>query len=239
MWWKILAVQSISKFISNSIISDKIDEIVQKVRRKIEKWYIDYRLSVFISIVLNSIIVGITLISFYLFSINYIAICIISIISIFMLVRTIVRWITALIRTVIPNFENISLYGNIFSRYLVKNHSVSRSIRNTINIAFMNIYTENTNKFVRGLHNTFSFTGFIKSKDEISEIVVNEFYGLITGITVRLIIYKIIAFTLYISVFTFLLKPFVFTQFLDKNILQIIIYPFTVALPTVISIFFK
>ena len=226
----------IAKRISDHIISGKIGEIVEEVREKIKYWYYDYSWNMVLTIILNVIIIGITLVSHYLFAINVIIICIISVISILMILRTLVRFIKSIVQTIIPNWHNIIHYTNVFFYDLFDGYGISGSIRDTIHVAFSTLYHNNTNSFTRGVHTVFSKLGFIKSEHEISEEVQDEFYSLITGYTVRLIIYKIIAFTAYILVFNFLLRPLIFSYTLKLNFFQLAFYPFTVAIPRIITI---
>jgi len=228
--------QFISKRVSDHVISGKIGKIVDDVRLKIKLWYHSYFLNILITIISNILLVGITLVSYYFFSVNPVVICIISCISIFMICRTIVRLLRSLVQTIIPHWNYISEYGSMFINSLFRGYGLSYSIRRTIRSAFYNVYRGKTNAFVRGVHTVFSKLRFIKSDDEICDEVVDEFYSLFTGYTVRLIVYKVIAFLTYIAVFNFFLRPYIFLHTLRLNAIEILIYPFTVALPAVINI---
>jgi len=77
-------VRFLSKRITNFVISGKITEIVEKVRRKITTWYSDYSKNIHITIALNVLIIGLTFFSSFFFTVNGVILFIISAISIFM-----------------------------------------------------------------------------------------------------------------------------------------------------------
>lgn len=232
-------VRFISKRVSDKIISGKIGEIVEEVKQKIESWYLDYRWNIYITLILNFLIAGITIITHYFFTINDIVICIVSLISIFMILRTLIRIVKSILYTIIPNWNNIFHYTRIFLIDLFGGYGIIGSIRDAFHVAFVTMYYNSTNDFTRGVHTVFSKLGFVKSELEISEEVQDRFCNLIIGYTVRMIIYKIIAFIVYILVFSFLLRPFIFTYTLKLNFLQLVFYPFTVAMPIVIKFIFN
>jgi len=233
---KILWSRFITKRITDFIISGKITENVGKVREKIRIWYFDYICNIKITIVLNLLIVGLAFFTYFFLKVNNIIVFVISAISIFMIIRTLYRFTKSIVKTIIPNWHNIYRYGRFFLKDIFGGSGLAGSIRDTIHYAFNNIYYGNTNGFTRGIHTVSSKLGFIKSKNEISKEIQWEFYSLITGYTVRVILYKVFAFIAWLAVFTFVLRPFVFSKMLNLNVFQVIVYPFTVSLPSIIAI---
>lgn len=227
----------IIKSLSNQIISEKIDEAMEIARKEIINWYLVYRWNIFVTIVLNLLIVGITLITHYFFEITDFTKFIVSCICIFMIVRALMNFIKFLVQTIFPNWSSIIHYIHVFLMDLFEGYSLSGSIRDTIHVAFITTYYENTNNFTRGLHEMFSKFGFVKSENEISEELQNEVFELITSYALRVIIYKVIAFTVYVLVYSFLLRPFIFSYTQKQNVLQVVFYPFIVAVPKVINFF--
>jgi len=225
----------LTKRISNTIISGTIEAEIEKIREIIKTWYLKYRFNMLITIILSFAIIGITLVAYFFFSINDIVVCIVSVLCIFMLVRTIIDIIKSVIFTLIPNWGTIIEYTSIFFRNIFNGYGIKGAFKNTIHVVAVRIYND-TNGFIRGVHTVFSKLKLAKSLDEISEEAQNEAYSLITGYTVRLITYKVIAFFTYCVIFTVVLRPFVFTHLIKMNVFEIIFYPFTVALPTVIEI---
>jgi hypothetical protein len=230
----------LSKRLSDSFISKKINENLEKVIEKIKDWYFQYRWNMFITIILNSLIIGISLISHYFFQMNEVIICIISSICIIMIIRMIVRFLKLLICTVIPNWSTIIYYADIFLINIFGHgYGIKKSIRDTIHVFYSNLYYANTNNITRGAHTVLSKLRFVKSNEEISEDVQDAIYKLITGYTICVIKYKIMAFFVYCAVFIFVLKPFVFSYTINMNVFQVIFYPFAIAIPKIIGILWK
>ena len=232
-----LAVKNLSKYITDRVISKKIEDALTKTRCKIQEWYDDYRKNVIISFSLNTVIILLTIIPYYFFSINNTIIIIISSISLFMMARFIYRAIRD-IRKIIPYLYHIKEFINDLMLY----KSISIPIKGRIIEIFNEIYESNTNKVSRIAHSTIAMLGFVKSYDDIEGEVVNEFYKVIKTYLINNIIYKIMAFSVFYFIFIFFLKPFVFTNVMKMNIIEAVLYPFTVALPNMINIiieFFK
>jgi hypothetical protein len=78
--------------------------------------------------------------------------------------------------------------------------------------------------------------GVVKPVDSIEDDVVDEFYGFIRNYVIKAVAYKVITFLAYCAIFTFLLRPFVFSYAMKMNVTDVVFYPFTVALPSIIMI---
>lgn len=231
---------SVTRFIakqkSDVFISGKIEEKIEELRELIRTWFIKYKFNMFITIFLNLTIATLALVSHFFFTVNSVVIFVIASISLFMILRTMVNFTIALFFTIVPNWHNIFHYGRIFFMNLFDRYGIEGSIKDTIHVAFSTIYHNNTSGFTRGIHSVFSKLRFVKSADEISEEIQTEIYNLITGYTVRIIIYRIIAFLIYCALFMFLLRPFVFSHTMSMNALEVILYPFVIATPEIINI---
>jgi len=221
-----------SKRTTDAFISRKISKEVERARETIKKWFSNYRSNVFITIILNAIILSIALISYYFFTVNKMVICVIAFISIFMLGRSVTGFIKSVIRTIIPYWS----YIRVFFMNIFDGRGIAGSIRDTVHWGFCNVYYDNTNGFSRGAHAVFSKLRFVKSYTEISEEVQEEVYCLITSYTFQLITYTIIAFSAYCVIFALVLRPFVFSYTMNMNVFEVLFYPFTVALPAIINI---
>lgn len=227
-----LAVRSLSKYITNRIISKKIDDALINARNKINNYYADYWKNVILFSALNIVIVLLTIISYYFFSINNVIIIIISAISLFMMVRFFYRTIRNIAK-IIPYSYQIKEYF----KDLIFCKSLRIAIKERIRNIFFDIYESSTNKVSRLTHSAVAMLGFVKSIDDIGVEVVNEFYNMIKLYLIKNIFYKTIAFSIFYIIFVLLLKPLVFTFTMNMNIIEAILYPFTVVLPKVINIF--
>jgi hypothetical protein len=114
--------------------------------------------------------------------------------------------------------------------------SLTVAIKEYIRYKFQRLYFDNTNRIGRFSHSVLSNFGLVKSTEQIEDEVVDGFYHLVKNYFIKNIICKVTAFTVFYAIFFLLLKPIVFAHTLHMNVIQVIFYPFTVALPKVIGI---
>ncbi|GMO32279.1 MAG: hypothetical protein Ta2B_13160 [Termitinemataceae bacterium] len=77
--------------ISDNVIEKKITDAQTAVTIKIDALYADYKRNVRVSIILNAAVIAVTLIAHFFFTMNTAVICIVSIIPIIMMIRSIYR----------------------------------------------------------------------------------------------------------------------------------------------------
>jgi hypothetical protein len=228
----ILAVRAVSKNITDRFISAQINKKLDEAKTVIAAWYADFLMNVYFYAGINAAIVLLTLIPYFFFSINDTIIAIISAMSIIIVARLIYQTIKNLVK-IRPYIGDIS----VFLTGLRDCKSLPVAIREFIRYKFQELYFENTNKAGRIAHSIFGGLGFIKTSDDIEDEVVDDFYHLIKNLLIKDIVYKTAAIIVFYAVFVFLLKPFVFSYAMEMNIVQVLLYPFTVAIPKVIMIF--
>jgi hypothetical protein len=218
------ATRFLLKHISDRIISGKIGKFVAHGKTMMQECYSLFLWNLKLSIVLNVIIITLALLAWNLKTIttlaNDIVLGCISLISIFMMLRWAFRTIRS-VKWMYPYRYTFSYFLNVF----INTFSFKNSVYSTIRMAYNKIYDENTNKIGRFTHNVFSALRFVKSSDEIGDDIVNEFYCLIHDFFIRYIVYRVIALTVFYSIFIFLLKPLVFNQTLQMNLFEIVFYP--------------
>jgi hypothetical protein len=98
------------------------------------------------------------------------------------------------------------------------------------------MYYQKTNNFTRTAHCVFSKTGMVKSRDEIGEEIVGEYYSLIKNYLLRVIIWKTVLVTVFYGFFVFFLRKYVFSYTLNMNFVEVVLYPFAVSLPKIMHI---
>jgi hypothetical protein len=217
------AASFLSKRISDRIISGKIGEFVAHGRTMMQECYSLFLWNLKLSIVLNIIIITLGLLLWKLKPIalaNDVILGCISLISLFMMIRWAFRTVLSMKR--IYPYHYVFLY---FMNVFIKTFSFKYSVCSTIRMMYNKIYDENTNKVGRFTHKVFSVLRFVKSSDEIGNDIVEEFYLLIHDFLIPYIVYRIIAITVFYSIFIFLLKPLIFNQTLQINPFEIIFYP--------------
>ena len=188
-------------------------------------------------IAVNTVFVLLSFVSHFLFTVNAVTVFLVSLISIYMILRFLIGNIKSIIVFAgNPYKREIIYYSRSFLGRFFRFHGLSSSIRRVINEFVHDMYHEKANKATKAAHWILSKLRFVKSINEISEEIQDEFYDLITGYTVRLVVYKATAFLVYCAVFAFLLRPFVFSYTMDMNFLNVVLYPFTVAPCTIIEI---
>jgi hypothetical protein len=96
-----------------------------------------------------------------------------------------------------------------------------------------------TNDVIRTLHSAGKKIEIVKSPDEIEESIVKKFYPLICNYLLRRIVYKIAALFAFYGIFILLLKQYVFAYTVHMGVLEVVLYPFTIALPTALSLVFE
>lgn len=227
----IFAAKTISKYVTDYFISKKINNAFEKAKTEIAAFYKDFLRNAWVFIILNVITLILTLIPYLFFSINDIIIVLISILSIFMIIRFIFLSIKNIIK-IRPYLKDIS----IFLSSLRDNKSLSKTIKEYIRYRFQKMYFDNTNTAGRFTHSLLSNMDFVKSKDDIEDAVVNSFYRLTAGFLIRNIIYRVMAFVLFYSIFIFILKPIIFSFAMEMNVFQVLFYPFTIGIPNIIMV---
>jgi|GEM_PF-2764589 len=227
-----LSIQGVSKSVTNHFISKKIEEALDETKNSIENCYTSYRQNVIISASLNIAIVLLIVISYFFFSVNNIIIVIISVMSLLLIARFLYLTIRNIIK-IMPHLHKIKIFIN--DVFLHK--SISIAVKERIIIEFWNIYYDNTNKAGRFAHSVASKLRLVKSAENILEEVLDEFNHMIKYFLIKNIIYRATILSACYIIVAFILKPIVFSYIMHTNILNALVYPFTVALPKVIGIF--
>jgi hypothetical protein len=227
----IFAARAVSKYVTDRFISAEINKKLDKAKAAVAAWYADFLMNIYFYSGINAAIVLLTLIPYFFFSINDTIIVVISIMSVFVMVRFIYQTIKNLIK-IRPYIGDISVFLTGLRDY----KSLPAAIRGFIRYKFQELYFGNTNKAGRIAHSILGGLGFVKTSRDIEDEVVGRFYHLIKNFIIKNIVYEIATFMVFYSVFIFLLKPIVFSYAIDMSILQVLFYPFTVAIPKIIMI---
>jgi uncharacterized membrane protein YkvA (DUF1232 family) len=237
--------------ISDKIIEKKITDAKNAATLKINALYADYKRNVLVTVVLNIFVIAVTLTAYFFFTINAAVICIVSIISTIMMVRNMYRTAKT-VRTVALNINHLIQIDNndtvitltitywqvvqVFRQKLRLLKSVPVAIKESIRFLWRHLYTAITNDVTRTLHSAGKKIEIIKSPGEIEESIVKKFYPLICNYLLRNILYKIAALFAFYGIFLLLLKQLVFAHTVHMGALQVMLYPFTVALPMMLSV---
>jgi hypothetical protein len=250
--WKVVKnpVQIIRQ-ISDKIIEKKITDAKNAATLKINALYADYKRNVLVTIVLNVFVIAVTLIAHFFFTINAAVICIVSVIPTIMMVRNLYRTAKT-VRMVALNINHLIQIDNndtviilditywniiqIFSQKMRLLKSVPTAIKESIRFFWRHLYTAITNDVTRTLHSAGKKIEIIKSPEEIEESIVQKFYPLVCNYLLHSILYKIAALFAFYGIFLLLLKQYVFAHTVHMGALQVMLYPFTVALPAVLSV---
>jgi hypothetical protein len=227
-----LAARFLSKRITDSIISGKINEFTGEARGVISRWYENYLSNLVLSIVLNVVMIALSITSYLFFPGSKVIIIAISLITVFMMARWIINTIISIVRDIYPHLSIIQ----DFIKNLISTKSLSFSIKWAIRMEYRKIYEANTNGIGRFAHSAASLLGFVKSADDIGDDVVDEFYILIKDYLLRVIIYKISAFLVFYGIFIMVLKPIVFSYTMNIGFLKLLVFPFTIGIPAGIEI---
>jgi len=225
-------IQTIARYFTDRAISSKIDEELDYFKEIIDKWHADYHRNIIVSVIFHVLTVLMTVIPYFFFSINNVVIIIVSGISIFMLVRFIYSITRSIVNFIIPYRRDILGILHDFVHYKSYTIAIKSFIRNK----FSEEYENKTNGAIRFFHSLGSIIGVVKPVDSIEDDVVDEFYGFIRNYVIKEIAYKVITFLAYCAIFTFLLRPFVFSYAMKMNVTDVVFYPFVVALPSIIRI---
>ena len=225
-------IKTIARHFTDKAISSKIDEELTNFKEIMYRWYADYRRNIIVSVIFHVLTVLIAVIPYIFFSINNVIIIIVSGISIFMLARFVYGTAKSVANFIIPYRGDILNFLHDFIRY----KSFTISIKSFIRYKFNEEYENKTNGAIRFFHSLGSTIGVVKPVDSIEDDVVDEFYGFIRNYVVKVIAYKVITFLAYCAIFTFLLRPFVFSYAMKMNVTDVVFYPFTVALPSIVRI---
>jgi hypothetical protein len=114
--------------------------------------------------------------------------------------------------------------------------SVPNAIKESIRFLWRRLYAAITNDVTRTLHSAGKKIEIVQSPEEIEESIVKKFYPLICDYLLRSIVYKIAALFAFYGIFLLLLKQTVFAYTVHMGALEVMLYPFTVALPAVLSL---
>jgi hypothetical protein len=208
---------ALSKGATNYFISSKIAEYSAEARDSVRRMYENYWKNLLISVAVNVLIILTALSSFFFFSVNHISILIISLLSLGLTVRVLIRSVKTFIR-VIPHIDIIlKLITDIFY-----SRSLPEAIKKAIRNKFQEIYYQETNGFVRTIHGAFATLGFIKSADAIEEDVVDEFYRLIKYYILETIASRIVVIAVFYGFFFIFLRQYIFSYTLKMSAFQIL-----------------
>ena len=228
----ISVIRTIARYFTGRAISSIIDEELNERKEKIYRWYADYHKNIIVSVIFHVLTILMTVIPYIFFSINNVVIIIVSGISIFMFVRFIYGTIRSIVKFIIPHRSDILGVLHDFVHY----KSFTIASKSFIRKEFSKIYKNNTNQAIRFFHSLGSKIGVVKPVDSIEDDVVDEIYDFIRNYVIKVIAYKVITFLAYCAIFTFLLRPFLFSYAMKMNVTDVVFYPFVVALPSIIRI---
>jgi len=225
-------IKGIARRFTDRTISLQIDLKLNYFKEIIYKWQEEYYRNIIVSVIFHVLTVLLTVIPYIFFSINDIIIIIVSGISIFLFVRFVYGVFKIIFNYIIPYRSDIFIILHNFVYY----KSFSTTVKIFIRKKFSEKYENNTNRAIKFFHLLGSKIGFVKSVSDIEDDVVDEFYGFIKNYVIKVITYTAIVFMVYCAIFTFLLRPFVFSYAMKMNVMDVVLYPFVVALPSIIRI---
>jgi hypothetical protein len=101
--------------------------------------------------------------------------------------------------------------------------------------AFYDIYNKKSKGIIGIVHSVIAWTGAVKSSDDIEDDVVRV-CSFIKDYALKLILYRVAASVVCYGVFLLVLKPYMFSQTIAMNWIEVAVYPFTVVLPSIIAI---
>jgi hypothetical protein len=221
-------VKAASKKATDHIISKNIHKYLDRTRISIRKMYENYWKNMLVSGGLNVLIIITALLSFFVFSVNHIAIIIISLLSLALIIQMLILTIKNIVKA-------IHHIGDIltFLKDMCSFKSVPATIRELIRYKYRGVYYQNTNDFTRTAHGIFSTFGMVKSSDKIEEEVVDEYYSLVKDYLLRIVLSQIAIATIFYGFFLFFLRNHIFAYTMKMNLMEILLYPFTISKPII------
>ena len=224
-------IKSAARYFADKTVSNIIEEKFSEIKYKFEEWYLKLYQNIIITISSDIILLLMAVIPYLFFSINNVIILLISTISILLFVRFIYMTIKLIFDIIINWF-----YISVFFYSVVECKSLSTAIKRSLRVLFNVEYYKKTNKISRMLHKAGSYFGFIKSSEDMEDDVVDNFYPYVEKYVLKVVLSKIVLFSIYCIMYIFLLRPYVFSNTLKMTFFEVIFYPFTVALPAIIDI---
>ncbi|MDR3232813.1 MAG: hypothetical protein LBT46_03970 [Planctomycetaceae bacterium] len=218
--------------LSKPVIDSALNAAHEAMRKGIAEWKRNYLLNIIESLTLEILIIGIALICHYFLTMNCWAVFIISLLVLTIMFRSLVRYALMLWKyRVYRNLAGMCL--KTFGQTFVKYRSIERPLQEVIRCVFLRLYDEKVAVSYRKIHSFVSVIG-VPSRDELAETVVAEFYKPVRAFAVRLVLCEAGGFTLFYVVFFCLLKNYVFGITAHMSTAEVILFPFTVAVPALV-----
>jgi hypothetical protein len=227
-------VKGIRSF-TDSVISGILDGFVsQKARAQIDGLYARYWRNVIITAAIHCVMIAIVFIARRFFTINTAVVFTVSLMALGLMVWAIIRFINSL-RSVVKvyRWEHFDIILFVLKTVL-KRRSLTEGVRAGYR-AFYERYNKKSKGIIGIVHSVISWTGAMKSPEAIEDDVVRV-CSFIKDYAVKLILYRAAAITVFYGVFLFVLKPYMFSQALAMNWIEVAAYPFTIVLPAIIAI---
>jgi hypothetical protein len=220
---------------TDCVISGLLDSFVSKpVRAKIDELYSRYWRNVAVTTIINCVMIAIVFIAGKFFTINTVVIFIVSLMILGLIIWAIIRFINT-VRDFIKvyHWEHFDILL-IALQNTLKRRSLTEGVRTVYRMLYGR-YNKKSGGIIGILHVVTSGTGAIKTQDEIENDVVRV-CSFIKDYAVKFIVYRTIALSFFYGIFLFVLRPYIFSQTIAMNWIEIALYPFTVVLPAVIMI---
>lgn len=220
--------QYISKKVSNKIIDNKVNDFINIFKSKLTLMYKNYYRNVIQILIINILILALSTLCFFLGNKNSIFITLISILTIYTMINSLIRNFKN-IRKVKDNWNEIRPRVSLFLRYK-KNNSITTCIHKLIENEFENFYST-LNMPQKIGHWIGAKTGFLPEKDIIKQNITETFTKLIINFVIKVILFRMLSIFVFYSIFIFILKPYIISASIHMNLFSIIFYPFTYSIP--------
>lgn len=202
-------IQKGAKYISDKLISNKIDEYCLFASEAVFDWEQRFQFNFIINMILNCVILFAWLFSLWLKT-TFVPSLIVFIASAVLIVRAVISWINAV--------YSMIKYKTYIRQYVpvVLSHLKQRKLRfkqkctDAVEEIFYDMYETHIKSPLKTGHAVLSTLGMTKSKQEIVQDAVNTFSEMVFSSSMKFLACKVIVFSFFIALFAFVLKPLLF-----------------------------